>query len=630
MEDLYKNVAALVHKQKHLDAAKLINEACELRLKLEDRPKDYLPVLQHWLHFLLNSGKPHEAARLLWTPNQFSFEPQFTRDLWKFFDEVNMGIIMGAGSCSKSFGMGVRLFLEWLRDPEYTGIKVVGPSEDHLETNLFSHLVGLHQRASLPMPGYVGELFIGTDRRNQTAAIKGVTIPIGRVKKAARLQGSKRVPRQHPHPEFGALTRMFIFLDEFENIPSGIWSDIDNILSNVNEEGPEGFKIFGAYNPTDQTAEVGKRAEPPFGWADFDVDKHYRWKSTRGWDVIRLDGEKSENVVQGRVIFPGLQTRAGLEAMAKNAGGRNAPGYFSMGRGAYPPSGVELTVFPPGMIPKMRGEFIWYDKPQPVGSVDMALEGGAAAVYTLGKFGKATGFKRPPSLNFPNGEVVMFKDSMGQVVPQWALQADQQFTLPKGNTVAMKDQIIETNKKAGVRPEYFAIDRTGNGAGTADLIKDEWGQSIHDVNFSEGASTDKIMIEDTKTCDKAFERMNSELWFAIRAWSEFQYFLLHPQMDLGKLTQQMTQRKYRMVGGKSRVEPKKDYIGRGFSSPDEADSLTLLVHAARKGSKVVLSMKKADSVDPYEQDDELWWNEMNFKGGAFIDCTNQTDYLREG
>src|SRR5438477_286885 len=82
-----------------------------------------------------------------------------------------------------------------LSDPENTAVKVLGPSEDHLEANLFSHLVDLHRCASLPMPGEVGELFIGMDRRNQTASIKGTVIPIGKVKKAGRLQGTKRKAR---------------------------------------------------------------------------------------------------------------------------------------------------------------------------------------------------------------------------------------------------------------------------------------------------------------------------------------------------------------------------------------------------------------------------------------------------
>lgn len=624
-------VNQLVHSDKKFEAAQEIDDFLRLDLRLEDDPVKYFPVLQHWLHYLLNSSKPEEAAKLLWTGNQFTPEPKFTKDVWSLFDESSHGLVMGAASCSKSYGFGVRFFLEWIRDPEWTTIRVLGPSEDHLEQNLFSHLVGLHKSASLPMPGEVGELFIGLDRRNQLSSIKGIIIPVGQRKKAGRLQGVKRKPRPEPHHIFGALSRLFIFIDEIENVPGGLWSDLDNVLSNIQEEGDtSGFKLFGAFNPTNQGDEVAKRVEPPFGWEGFDIDNHYRWKSKRDWDVLRLDGEQSENVKQGKIVYPGLQTQSGLETIAKNAGGRSSAGYHAMGRGAYPPQGIELTVIPPGMLSKWRGEFIYYDDPISVGSEDLALEGGAAAIYTLGRWGRATGIRFPPSLEHPTGHKLMFKDKHGQSIVRWALQADQQFAIPKGETVAMKDRTIAVNRKAGVRGEFFACDRTGAGAGVADLIRYEWSPLIHDVNFSEACSKDKIMLEDRKTCNEEFERMNTELWFAMRSWGEFQYFLISPAMDMTKLTQQLTQRKFRIVGGKTRVEQKRDYISRGFESPDEADSLTLFVHAARKGSGITLSMTNEVEASAGNDDPDSWMPESLMTGGARIDESNRTQYLDDG
>lgn len=621
-------VAALLHKEKLREAALAVSDFCKLKLVIEsDNPGQCYPPLQNYLHILLNSNGMEEAAQLLWTPNQFSAEPQYTKDLWNLFETSSMGLIMGAASCSKSFGIGVRLFLEWIRDPQWTSIKVLGPSEDHLESNLFSHLVGLHQSAKLPMPGEVGELFIGIDRRDQLSSIKGVIIPVGQKKKAGRLQGAKRKPRKVAHPLFGPLSRMFIFIDEIENVPGGLWSDIDNILSNVQETGPSGFKILGAYNPTNPTDEVGKRAEPVFGWESFDIENHYRWKSKRGWDVLRLDGEKSENVTQGVVVFPGLQTRAGLENIARNAGGTNSAGYFSMGRGAYPPSGVELTIIPPGMLSKWRGDFIWYTDPQPVGACDLALEGGAAASFTKGRWGRATGYSLPPSLEHPNGLKVMFKDPhTNAVIPRWALQVDQQFTLPKGETVMMSEQLISLCRRAGIKPEYFACDRTGHGAGVADLMKYNWSAAIHDVNYSQGASETKIMMEDTKTAAEEYSLMFTELWFALRAFGEYGYLMISPSVDMSKLTQQLTQRKFRVSGSKTKAESKKDYMSRGHESPDEADSLTLLVHAVRKGSGATFSMR-GTSTDGNSPDDDNWYEGNIYQGGARIDESNRTDTL---
>jgi hypothetical protein len=629
---LAAQVASLVHSDRKREAAMAVVEACKMKVKIsDDNPAKYNPILTHYLHDLLESDAPEEAAQILWTPTLFNPSPQSTRDLWDLFRTTNQGLIMGGGSMSKSYSVGVRLFLEFIRDPEYTAVRVLGPSEDHLESNLFSHLVRLHSSATLPMPGEVNALFIGRSRRNQAGAIKGLVIPMGKQKKAGRIQGTKRIPRPVPHPVFGPLSRLFLFLDEIENIPQGVWGDIDNVLSQVEEEGAVGgFKIFGAYNPRNQRDEVGIRAEPPFGWESFDIDKHFRWKSTRGWDVLRLDGEKSENVVTGKTIYPGLQTRAGLDAIALNSGGLQSPGYYTMGRGAYPPQGIELAVIPPGMLHNMRGEFIFLDTPVAVASCDLALEGGAGAPYTLGRWGRATGYKVPPTLEFPNGRTIMFKDTNSRATTRWALQADQQFMLPKGDTVAMSAKLIEINKKAGVKPEWFACDRTGHGAGIADLMKHDWSPAIHDVNYSNSASKTRLMEEDTHTCEEEFLRVCSELWFGLRAYAEFGYLLLHPSMNLEKLAVQVTQRKFVTTGKQKKVQTKADYISTGKTSPDEADSLTLFVFAARRGSGTILSMKGNDVQMPGSSDDfDGWSDERVLKGGAYHDCTNTTDYLSD-
>lgn len=123
--------------------------------------------------------------------------------------------------------------------------------------------------------------------------------------------------------------------------------------------------------------------------------------------------------------------------------------------------------------------------------------------------------------------------------------------------------------------------------------------------------------------------MQTELWFALRNWGEFGYFLLEPAMDLSKLTQQLTQRRFRTSGGHSKVESKKDYMSRGFASPDEADSLTLLVHAARKGSGLILSMRgehlpDVPGADPNSPGDD-WPGQ--YENGVHVDESNRADYL---
>jgi hypothetical protein len=103
--------------------------------------------------------------------------------------------------------------------------------------------------------------------------------------------------------------------------------------------------------------------------------------------------------------------------------------------------------------------------------------------------------------------------------------------------------------------------------------------------------------------------------------------MLAPQLDMSKLSQQLTNRRFRVLNGKSKVESKRDYESRGFSSPGEADALTLLTHAARKGSGIILSMR-GKSVDvPGGEEDSDDWPTPGVMNGVKIDPTNMSDYL---
>lgn len=223
---------------------------------------------------------------------------------------------------------------------------------------------------------------------------------------------------------------------------------------------------------------------------------------------------------------------------------------------------------------------------------------------------------------------MMFKDRNGNTTAVWVCVAEQQFAFPKGDTPKMKDQVIDLNKKSGTRPEFYACDRTGHGAGVADMVRHEWSAAIHDVNYSEGASEGRIMLEDSKVCKDQYERMFTELWFALRMWGEFGYFFVSPKMDMSKLAPQLTGRRFRTAtGGRTKVESKKDYQSRGFDSPNEADSLTLFVHAARKGSGMVPSMRGDGAEMPGDSMDD--WPHDGYQGGARIDPSARTDYLDE-
>src|SRR6185436_6836944 len=329
--------------------------------------------------------------------------------------------------------------------------------------------------------------------------------------------------------------------------------------------------------------------------------------STRGWFVVRLDAKYSENVKAGRAIFPGLQTLEGFNQIIRNSGGTDTPGYWAMARGCFPPLGTVLSIIPVGMLDDFKAEYICYENPRPCGGVDGALEGGDSARFASGKWGMATGIKFPPTLQHPNGRTIMFKNAKGRAYPRLALQLDKIFLLPKGDTVAMKNEIVRLAKSLGITPEWLALDRTGNMQGVYDLMKYEWGIGVTGVNYSESASETRIMVEDSDVAHKLYDRMQSELMFALRKFIEFGYLKALPGLETTELYPQMTGRLFRATGKFSKVEPKPDYKSRNQGkSPDDADAVSLLVQAVRKASGVVLGMSSENTLSGAEDYEDYY------------------------
>lgn len=585
-EQLVETVASHLHADQHVDGARLLAEFSGKSPQSVDTHEVALEYCNSLLYWCLNTGHYPWAARLLWTENLFTHKPRCTQMVWREIEQSNSVMLMGAASMSKSYGAGVWLFLDWIRDPEYTNVNLVGPSENHLKDNLFTHLATLHSQSSLPMPGVVGDLFIGLDPRQRKSAIIGVVIPLGK-RPAGRLQGRKRVPRKTPHPSLGKLSRIRFMLDEFEKIPVGVFKDIDNIFANLDTD-VDGFKIITAFNPEDPHGQVAVRCEPDKGWEAFDRENDEVWTSKRGWKVLRLDAAKCENVVEKKVIYPGLQTWEGYQRIIQSAGGAEAPGALTMGRACFPTGGATFSVIPSTLIARMKAEVLFAEPPEDYAGVDLSLEGGDPAEFCKGRFGRAGGIKLPPTFENEKGKTVYFTDKHGNRVLRWVACVDQIFTLDRGDTVKMAEQVRSNGVRLNVAPRRMLLDRTGNGAGVHDLLKSLWSEEVRGLNYSEAATEKKILVEDTKTPLEEYERAVSELWFAIKKWGEFQFFFVAPSAMSEELVRELGGRRY-APGKITRVESKPDYKSRGNPSPNKADAVTLFLHCIRVNSGVVPS-----------------------------------------
>lgn len=598
LTEIATQVAMPLHLDDPISAAQIALEMLSSEPQRITNSEDAFTVLNALLQGLLDNELYAEAAKLLWKPTQFSAEPESVRLIFDALFAESQILVQGAASMGKSFSLGVWMYLDWRRDPENTNVLVVGPSENHLQQNLFSHLISLHNNSAIPGPGNPTNLCIALNPHDLYAGIKGVVIPLGK-KSAGRLQGVKVKPRKVAHPKLGRMTRLRVVLEEAENIHIGVWEDLVNLSANA--ANATQFKVVAAYNPKDRSSPVGIRAEPEGGWGSVDVETSFSWYTKRGWKLIRLDGHRSENVLKGQEIYPGLQTTRGLEAVTLQAGGARTSGWYTMARGWYPEDAIDLNVIPPGLLKDehVRGEYVWAEEPENVGFLDVALEGGDNAILCVGRYGKAYGVRKHPDLQHPDGETVFFKTGDGKRLYRNCLQVDSLIKFPKGRTEELVDSAKKACNAIGIKPEFLGVDRTGNGAGVHDLLRTKMGDSVKGINASESSTEMRILTEDLKLpCDE-YTLLATELWFATKKWIDVGVVKLGPNVPTSPLIDELGGRRFIQPHGNPRVkvESKKEYKSRGHKSPDHADALTGLIHTIRLQTAVQQSFGGREGVD---------------------------------
>lgn len=542
--------------------------------------QDACIVLWHIACEMLDKGDYLSASKIIIGRRKFHVDAYLSRLVWDAMPKYSEILIMGASSVGKTFTAGAWMFLDYLRDPDNTAIKVLSLTAEHAKKNVFGTIKNYFTSTRFQYPDQKvnAERIGGNDER---AGIQLTTIPAGTEGKG-RLRGFHPLPRTSEHPIFGKLTRIRVLADECEEIADGVWVDLNNLLSAKYDN--EHVKIVGATNPQDINSAFARHAEPEEGWSAFDIATWEHWVSKYGWHVLRLDGFKCENVQQRKNVYPGMITREGYERYL--ALGDTSSQFYTMGRGAFPIQGIHTNVIPFEIFERGKGEILFSGATVNCAAVDLAFEGGDAVVMTAGRWGLAYGW-----MDF-KGLMTRFEK------PRYCLQIDKISNLQKGDSLVVTQEIIRLCKQTNVRPEWLIVDRTGNGTGVADLLKSMFGKEVIGLHYGQNATDKYIMQDDSeKACD-LYDKVVTELFFGMRRWLEFHYVKFSKSVEFHPLAQELTNRQIKNAGAfKVKIETKDEYKSRGFKSPDYADSATMLLYLCRMNLQDTPQMIAAPTQD---------------------------------
>jgi hypothetical protein len=547
-------------------------------------------IVMQFVQSLLEEDHFEAAATVLWGPGVYDWRPQSAQDTWRCLFDYDKLLVQGAGAMGKTFNAAAWFLLDWMRDPEYTCIKVVSLTEAHAQRNVFAAIKTFY-RTALVKPEYKGEsdlvksIQVNDDDKN---GIHLVAIPKGDAG-TGTLRGFHPSPRVKPHPKWGSMSRTHVVLDEAEEIPPGCWEGLQNILSAADTKSSKGrIKIFGASNPKDRNSEFGKRCEPAGGWLKVDCEEDFEWESREGWHILRLDAARCENVIQKKIIFPGFQSYEGY--MAYEARGKTAE-YYTMARGFFPQEGIAMAIITPAMMDNAMGVVRFIGPVVPLCAFDLALEGKDQVVCSYGRFGLADGFTPL------DGKFREFKS------PKTVLQLDSQINFPKKTTLDQANAIINFCKQMRIGPNWLCVDRTGNGSGIHDALCSLFGNEAMGVNYSWAATDTHVLGDDSQRANELYSGVVTELIFGLAKYLEFEFLKISPSFRTEELVRQATSRRYKQVGqGLVRVESKADYTKRTRqNSPDQLDSLSLLVYLMRQRAGSIATMTEQKKEESYEK-----------------------------
>jgi hypothetical protein len=354
--------------------------------------------------------------------------------------------------------------------------------------------------------------------------------------------------------------RVILIGDELSELSEAI---LNAGLTNLSKN--PSFQMIGMSNPNSRFDAFGVWSEPKSGWESIDTQTADEWTTKWGGKYIRLDGERSPNILLGEVKYPWLPTAEKLEE-DRILLGPESRGYLRMVRAIFFDSDETTGIYSEAEMVKSGclADVDWADKPTTVAGIDPAFTNGGdrTIMYTA-----EVGYARNGQYVCKLGEAIHLNDdATNKAVPR---------------TYQIVHQIIDHCKRRDISPNNVALDSTGAGAPFCDVLAGEWESSFMRVTFGGKASDKRVSMNSQLTGVELYVNRVSELWFVGKELMRTKQ-LYGISSDLAK---EMCARNYDMVKTgslKVKIESKPEFKARFGRSPDLADAAFLALDCARQ------------------------------------------------
>ena len=374
--------------------------------------------------------------------------------------------------------------------------------------------------------------------------------------------------------------RVIVIGDELSELSEAIvHAGLTNLSAN-----PE-FSMIGMSNPSSKFDAFGVWSEPEDGWDSVDTNVDDGWRTKWGGKYIRLDGERSPNILAGEVIYPFLP-RADQIQEKRDLLGPNSRGYMRMVRAVFYDADEDEGIYSETEITRsgcMNG-VKWGSKPTKVAGLDPAFtNGGDRTILYTGY----VGVDDSGQYVFELGKYFQLNDdATNKAIPR---------------SYQIVQQIKKICEKEGIAPDDLAVDATGAGASFCDVLAGEWSSRILRVIFGGKPSDKRVSVNSQMTGLEMYTNRVSELWFVGKELMRTRQFF---GVD-SDLAQEIVGRTYEMVKTgslKVRIESKPEFKQRIGKSPDLADAAFLALDCARqRHGLIAMEPREVDPNQAYKR-----------------------------
>lgn len=342
------------------------------------------------------------------------------------------------------------------------------------------------------------------------------------------------------------------------------------------------FELKALSNPASRFDAFGVWSTPANGWESVNIDTADTWVTKWGGKYIRLDGERSPNIIAEQTLYPFLPTQEKIDE-DRMLLGEKSRAYMRMVRAVFFDSDEAEGIYGESELVQ-SGALGKQELKQSVliAGLDPAFtNGGDRTMLTFARVGYA-----------PSGQYCLQYEDFVQINDDSTNKA-----VPR--TYQIVQRVREECEKRGVKPENLAVDSTGAGSPFCDVLSGEWSGDFLRVPFGGKASDKRVSMSSQLTGEELYVNRVSELWFVGKE------FLRTKQLFgiTHELAKEMAHRRYELVKGNTlrvRVEPKAELKSRAGASPDLADSAFLCTELARQRHGLV-------AVDPPRQAEGGLW-----------------------